>query len=59
MVWEVKKLKEMGLGVTPERLAIVEMIMIFLRTNLKKIAGHSIEAMRLNLKGVCKNCTKR
>ncbi len=26
--------------------------------NIKKIAGHQIEVIQLNFKGICKNCTK-
>jgi Fur family peroxide stress response transcriptional regulator len=32
---------------------------ISLTPNIKKIAGHQIEAVQLNFKGVCKDCTKR
>jgi Fur family peroxide stress response transcriptional regulator len=32
---------------------------ISLTPNIKKIAGHHVEAIQLNFKGVCKDCTKR
>jgi Fe2+ or Zn2+ uptake regulation protein len=31
---------------------------ISLAPDIKKIAGHHIEAIQLNFKGVCKTCTK-
>jgi Fur family peroxide stress response transcriptional regulator len=31
---------------------------ISLTPNIKKIAGHQVEAIQLNFKGICKNCTK-
>jgi Fur family peroxide stress response transcriptional regulator len=30
-----------------------------LTPHVKKIAGHQVEAIQLNFKGVCKDCTKR
>jgi Fur family peroxide stress response transcriptional regulator len=32
---------------------------ISLGPNIKKIAGHQIEAIQLNFKGVCRHCTKK
>jgi len=32
---------------------------ISLTPDIKKIAGHHVEAIQLNFKGVCKDCTKR
>jgi hypothetical protein len=32
---------------------------ISLAPNIKKIAGHQIEGIQLNFKGICRNCTKR
>ena len=32
---------------------------ISLAPRIKKIAGHQVEAIQLNFKGVCKDCTKR
>ena len=32
---------------------------ISLTPDIKKIAGHRVEAIQLNFKGVCKECTKR
>jgi Fur family peroxide stress response transcriptional regulator len=32
---------------------------ISLTPHIKKIAGHQVEAIQLNFKGVCKDCTKR
>jgi len=31
---------------------------VSLTPNIKKIAGHQIEAVQLTFKGICKNCTK-
>ena len=32
---------------------------VSLTPNIQKVAGHQVEAIQLNFKGVCKDCTKR